>query len=76
MLLDIVKKWLSEEAFDKDRTLALVGEEDVSLANAIRTEMSRLVGKASGSSKRELTIQNALAGGPFMVWGSWKRRNA
>ncbi len=68
-----VKSWLSEGGFDEGQTLALVVEPETSLAKAIHAEMSRLGSKTTGAMHGELTVQNALAGGLFMVRG--KRKN-
>ena len=71
-LPEVVKRWLVEEGFGKDKMLTLARDKGKSLASAIHAEMTRLGGKATSSMKKELTIQNALAGGLFTVRGSWK----
>lgn len=63
MLPTVVKYWLLEECFTKDKVLTTAEEQASSIANVIYSEMAQLGRQINGSMKRDFGIQNALAGG-------------
>ena len=67
MMPDVVQSWLSAEGFGRTTILALAEARSVSLANVVYSEMCKSNGLASGSGRRELMIQHALAGGLFNI---------
>ena len=64
---DTVQNWLSVEGCDRATILALIEAQSTSLTNAVYSVMCRSNGLASGSGRRELMIQHALAGGFFNI---------
>lgn len=65
----IVQEWLSAEGFSKVKTVGLLKKHNIStLAKAIQKEIIRSAGK--GSAIREMTIQQALAGGEYKLASS------